>query len=244
MWPQPKGHRFYWEHGHLKAVHFVFHLCFFCYTLTWQHSDFHKLSCCLSHRRTLARQWPAASQRPLPAARRGQASWRCPAGGFWCWKRWTRSMCPTWAENTDTITACWLLRAKRGLAWSSPYERCCPQHWTSCCFPVCPSGWSRAGRKVWAGCRTVWRTSSTPRCMLWATPCRPGDSTRAEMETNTGKHIWRLKKMSKFPIYPPPHIRWCFVWIFMLISKLPCVNYFYFQHETNYASVLLLVLVW
>lgn len=192
----------YWEHGHLNAVQFIFHLCLFCYTLTWQHSDFHKLSCCLSHRRTLARQWPAASQRPLPTARRGQVSWHCPAGGFWCWKIWTRSMCPTWAENEDTIKAWWLLRAKRGLAWSSPYERCCPQHWTSCCFPVCPSGWSRAGRKVWAGCRTVWRTSSTPRCMLWATPCRPDDSTRAETETNTGKHIWRLK-MSKLSIEPP-----------------------------------------
>lgn len=94
-------------------------------------------------------------------------------------------------EHRRRVTARWSLKAKGDLAWSSPYERCCPQHWTSCCFPVCPSEWSPAGKRVWAGCRTVWRTSSTPRCTLWATPCRPDDSTHAETETNTADDGWR-----------------------------------------------------
>lgn len=61
----------------------------------------------------------------------------------------------------------------------SPCVRCCPPCLSSCCCPVCPSVWSPADRRVWAGCRTAWRTSSTPQCRLLAMLCRPGGSAPA-----------------------------------------------------------------
>lgn len=67
----------------------------------------------------------------------------------------------------------------------SPCVRCCPPCLSSCCCPVCPSVWSPADRRVWAGCRTAWRTSSTPQCRPSATLCRPGGSAPAASKRQT-----------------------------------------------------------
>lgn len=58
----------------------------------------------------------------------------------------------------------------------SPFEQCCPPHWTSCCCPACPSEWSLTDRRAWAKCHTGWRTCATPRCRLWVKLYHPGDS--------------------------------------------------------------------
>lgn len=146
-----------------------------------------------SHRRIPVLRWPAVSRRPPPAARRGPASWHCLVACSWCWRRWTRSTYPASAEGRGrTAETCernmisfstggnMVISRPSCSASASPCGRCCPPRWTSCCCPVCPSEWFPAGRKAWARCRTAWRTFSTQRCRLWATPCRPGDSTLAE----------------------------------------------------------------
>lgn len=110
----------------------------------------------------------------------------------------------------------------------SPCVQCCPPCWFSCCCLVFPSVWSPADRRVWAGCRTGWRTSSTPQCRLWGAPYRPDGSALAaktevmwiNQKTNKQTHSTCLcLSLSRVSMTIKGHIWWfsCFLWSCVLL---------------------------